>query len=163
MTTETSNPPSATADQEKTLRRNEKKWTRSVMAAGWTAIPSILLEKQHALSLTPTDLNIILQLAKHWWFADEPPYPSKETIAVAIGIKPRQVQRRIAIMERLGYLKREKRTGPYGTNIYHFDGLVEKLKPFAAEALKQREAVAEDKNAWRRRKRAHLEGKKGEE
>ena len=98
------------------------------MLAGWTAIPSILLEKQHALSLTPTDLVIIFQLAKYWWYAEEPPFPSKESIAVAIGIKPRQVQRRIAEMERLGYLKRTKRPGPYGTNTYQFDGLVEKLK-----------------------------------
>ncbi len=38
------------------------------MDAGWTAIPSIILDKQHALGLDPIDVNILLQLAKHWWF-----------------------------------------------------------------------------------------------
>jgi hypothetical protein len=57
-----------TVVNERVLRRNEEKWTAPLMDAGWTAIPSIILDKQHALGLDPVDVNILLQLAKHWWF-----------------------------------------------------------------------------------------------
>ena len=33
------------------LRKNEAKWTKPLMAAGWNAIPSIIIEKQEALGL----------------------------------------------------------------------------------------------------------------
>lgn len=43
------------ASNERVLRRNEEKWTAPLMDAGWTAIPSIILDKQHALGLDPVD------------------------------------------------------------------------------------------------------------
>ncbi len=44
-------------------------------------LPSIILEKQHALGLDAIDVNILLQLARHWWYRDNPPHPSKASIA----------------------------------------------------------------------------------
>ena len=31
----------------------EKKWTKPLVDAGWTAIPSVIFERQHALGLDP--------------------------------------------------------------------------------------------------------------
>lgn len=77
----------AKAEQER-LKRNEEKWSRALMEPGWTALPSIILEKQDALGLDAIDVNILLQLARHWWYSDNPPYPSKATLAKCIGVDP---------------------------------------------------------------------------
>jgi hypothetical protein len=50
------------------LKENEKKWSKPLMAAGWSAVPNILLEKQEALGLKPLEMNIILHLIQYWWF-----------------------------------------------------------------------------------------------
>jgi DNA-binding MarR family transcriptional regulator len=131
------------AETTKRLQRNEKKWTRLLMDAGWTVLPSIILEKQHALGLDAVDVNILLQLARHWWYSDNPPHPSKSTIARCIGVNPSTVRRHIARMEAAGFIKRQKRFDPkYGgqvTNIYHFDGLIKEATPFAKEAIAARD------------------------
>ena len=36
-------------EKQERLRRNEEKWTPALMDAGWTVIPSIILERQQAL------------------------------------------------------------------------------------------------------------------
>lgn len=118
--------------------KNELKWGRDLLAAGWTVMPSILLEKQHALGLRPIDINVLLQLLKHWWTADSLPYPSKETLAKAMDVSPRTVQRSIAFMEELGFVERKKRPGPQGTNEISFNGLISKLRPHAREAAEER-------------------------
>lgn len=119
------------------LRTNEKKWSKPLMAAGWIGFPSVILEKQHALGLTPMDINIILYLATYWWTAENKPHPSKQTIAEALGVHPRTIQRRIAELEELGFIRREERRSATGslTNRYHFDGLITEATPFALEKI----------------------------
>jgi len=46
------------------LRRNEAKWSKPLMDAGWNAIPSIIIEKQEALGLDAIDMNIIVAITK---------------------------------------------------------------------------------------------------
>ncbi|MHB8420696.1 MAG: helix-turn-helix domain-containing protein [Myxococcales bacterium] len=141
------------------LSRNEQKWGHELMAAGWTAIPSVILDRQRALGLDSVDLNILLQLAKHWWDAGNPPYPSKRSIAAAIGIDPRTVQRRIADLERGGLIKRRMRrnsTGGNKSNVYLFDGLIERTKPFAREELDRRADRAKAKEEAKGRKRPRI-------
>ena len=50
-------------DSSADLRTNEKKWTKPLMDAGWTALPSVIIENQRQLMLSPLDLNIIVYLA----------------------------------------------------------------------------------------------------
>ena len=76
------------------LQVNEKKWTPTLMKAGWTVLPNVLFERQQALGLDPLDINIILHIASYWWSESGKPHPSKVTIAKAIGVTPRSVQRR---------------------------------------------------------------------
>ena len=95
------------ADQQKSLRANEDKWTPALMAAaGWTALPSLILDKQPALGIDALDLNILLQLAKYWWKKDDLPYPSKETLGELIGVTPTTIRRRIKRMEAEGLIQR---------------------------------------------------------
>lgn len=118
------------------LRANEKKWGKTLMKAGWTAVPNIIFERQQALGLDAMDVNILLHLLSYWWEASNKPHPAVATIASAIGVDRRTIQRRIAAMERDGLIRREERRikgKGSRTNIYHFDGLIEAAKPFALE------------------------------
>lgn len=119
------------------LRTNEKKWSKPLMDAGWTALPSVIIENQRQLGLTPLDLNIVVYLASKWWTAEGKPYPSKGTMAKAMDVHPRTIQKHIAALEAAGYIRREERRSELGsrTNIYHLDGLIKAAKPFADEKL----------------------------
>ena len=134
--------PTATAKKiREQLLVNERKWSKTLMDAGWTAFPSVILERQKALGLDAMDLNIILHLASHWWTKDRKPYPAKKTIAMAMSVTPRTIQRRIAAMEREGIIHREERRIPgkgSKTNLYHLDGLIKEARPYAKEKLEAR-------------------------
>ena len=124
------------------LRRNEKKWTKTLMEAGFTVIPSVFINRQAKLGLQPLDLNIILYLASLWWHADNPPFPSKQTIAAAIGVKsPSTIRKRITRMVRDGILSREERKSPeHGqqSNIYGLGPLIKMATPLAEKILADR-------------------------
>jgi predicted transcriptional regulator len=139
------------------LRVNEQKWSKLLMQAGWTVIPNVIIERQKALGLDPLDVNILLHLASYWWTPGGKPHPAKGTIAQAIDVDPRTVQRRIARLEAGGLIRREeRRIQGLGsrTNVYHFDGLIEAAQPYAQEKL---EEIAERDAA--RKRRAARKGK----
>jgi DNA-binding GntR family transcriptional regulator len=117
------------------------------------------LERQKALGLDAMDVNIILHLARHWWRADNPPHPSKKAIAACMGVDVSTIRKRIQRLERDGLIRREARYGPAGrqrTNCYHFDGLIESAKPYAAEATRTRDQRRKEDQERRTRKRADL-------
>jgi predicted transcriptional regulator len=148
--------PITKSEQTERLRRNEEKWTPTLMNAGWTVIPSILLEKQAALGLDAIDVNILLHLAKHWWYRENPPHPSKISIAKAMGIDASTVRKRIARMQSEGFIQREyryKKLGGQETNFYHFEGLIKALTPHAEEFIALREKQREEHEARKRRKK----------
>ena len=125
------------ADVEK-IKVNEAKWSKPLMMAGWTAMPSVIIEKQEALGLDALDMNIILHLSHYWWTPDNLPHPSVETIAKAVGVKPRTVQKRIKALHELGMIEREERRYTQQgsrTNKYGFKGLIAKATPFAEEKI----------------------------
>lgn len=129
------------------LRTNERKWTKPLMDAGWTALPSVIIENQRQLGLEPLDLNIVVYLASKWWTAEGKPYPSKGTMAKAMNVHPRTIQKHIASLEAAGYIRREERRNELGSrpNVYHLDGLIKAARPFADEKLaeiKEKSAIA---------------------
>lgn len=141
---------------EKAVQTNEKKWGKTLMDSGWTAFPSIILEKQHALGLSAMDVNIILYLSTFWWEAENKPHPSKKTIAEALNVDPRTIQRRISALEKAGFIRREYRPDKdkgNKSNIYHFDGLIREAEPFALEKIEANKARAEEAKARRTRKK----------
>lgn len=141
------------------LRKNEAKWSKPLMAAGWNAIPSIIIEKQEALGLDAIDMNIIVHLSNYWWTADNVPHPSVEKIAKAIGVKPRTVQKRIKSLHELGLIRREERRhtrNGSATNLYHFTGLIKAATPFAEEKLAKLAARAKEESERLSRKKPTL-------
>lgn len=145
------------AANQRMLRSNEAKWTPTLMAAGWTALPSIILDKQHALGITALDLNILMQIAKYWWKKDDLPFPSKETLAETIGVDASTIRRRIQRMENEGLIKRIRRQDPKGgqqSNFYSFDGLIEKMKDHAQEAVELRKKQKTEKTSFLKKKKA---------
>jgi predicted transcriptional regulator len=128
--------------QVEQLKVIEKRWSKPLTKAGWTALPNTILDKQVVLGLTPLDVNILMQIAKYWWSAENAPFPSIDTIAAAIDVTPRTVQRRIARMEKAKLIERNKRyyaQGGQKSNAYTFKGLIARCTPFAEEAVKERE------------------------
>jgi DNA-binding Lrp family transcriptional regulator len=86
-------------------------------------------------------MNILLHLSVYRWTADNKPHPAKKTIAEAVGVEPRTVQRRIAALQAAKLIRREERRikgKGSRTNIYHFDGLIEAALPYAREKLAER-------------------------
>lgn len=115
----------------------EQRWGRNLTKAGWTAFPNIFFQRMQALGLDALDVVILLHLAGYKWGAGDP-YPAKSTLAKAIGVWPRTVQRRIARMEKDGLIKRIGRKGRNEgslTNQYNFDGLIEASDKFAVEHI----------------------------
>lgn len=134
---------------------NEAKWTKPLMEAGWTVVPNVLLERQKALGLDPVDINILMHLFSFWWTPSSKPHPSKKTIADAMGIDARTVQRHIARLEKAGLVRREeRRISNVGSksNIYHFDGLIAAAKPFAKEMTETKAGKIAAKEALRAKK-----------
>lgn len=137
------------------LRRNEEKWSPRLLEAGWSMLPNVILERQQALGLDPVDVNIILHLVRHWWFADELPFPSKKTIAECMGVDPRTVQRHIAALEKGGLIKRIKRGDArrgQKSNYYDLSGLIKEALPYAEEAIEVRKKRREEDAKRRKRK-----------
>lgn len=146
-------------EAQERLRRNADKWSDPLMDAGWTVLPSVILERQQALGLDPVDMNILLQLARYWWYADNPPHPSKKAIAECIGVSESTVRKRIAALEAAKLITRRSRFDPkYGqqANEYLFDGLISAATPLAKEAIAVREERKKEDEARRIRRRPHL-------
>lgn len=141
------------------LRRNEAKWSKPVWGCGWNGFPNIIIEKQAALGLDPVDMNIILHLTHYWWYQDRVPYPSVQKIADALGMKPRAIQKRITRLQADGFMTREERRKTWkgsDTNLYRFDGLIEKVTPFALEKIAKKKKREEEEADRVKRKRPDL-------
>ena len=131
-----------TVIDSKNLKVNEEKWSKQLMDAGWTVFPNVFLARQKAIGLDAIDINILMHLASYWWKPGDKPFPSKKTIADAMQIDPRTVQRRIARLEKDNFVRREeRRISKVGSkpNIYHLDGLIEAAKPYAQEMIEKKE------------------------
>ena len=121
---------------------SDKKWGKQVMKLGFCIIPSMLLQAQQRLGLSPTQLAVLLQLADFWWDNDRKPYPSKEALKDRLGLSTRQIQRHIADLETAGLVKRiERRAANQGkiSNEYDLSGLVARLKAIAPDLEKAKD------------------------
>ena len=127
------------------LKAQERKWSKDLMAGGWTAVPNVIIAEQRALGLDPLDINIILHLSTLWASGDDSPSPAKRAVAEAIGVDPRTVQRRIAALEKKGLIRREaRRNNAEGSksNLYHFDGLIAAARTLVRAVAADGEAIS---------------------
>jgi Helix-turn-helix domain len=123
----------------KPRRRAEERWGKAVIDRGFTVLPSMLFWAQARLKLTPDEFNVVLQLAAHWWDANEDPRPAKDTIAERMGKDPRTIQRYLTQLEQKGLLRRIARYRPgrgQGANAYSLEGLVKCLGELEPEFRK---------------------------
>ena len=116
----------------------QKKWGSTIIAAGYTAVPDMLLKRMGALGLKPMEMIVLLQILTYWWTDEARPFPSKKLLATAIGCKEKAVQRAISKLHNLGFLERiaRPRVGDRNqTNIYDFKKLIAMLEPHATEEV----------------------------
>jgi predicted transcriptional regulator len=91
--------------------------------------------------------NILVQLLDYYRDPHRAPFPSRAELGRRIGVKPKTIQTNMRQLEQAGLVRREMRktaAGDWASNIYHLDGLVErvkKLEPEFTEARKEREAA----------------------
>lgn len=125
----------------KTKSSTEKIFGGGVYSHGYTALPNILVRAQSRLGLNPVQFNILAQLLSYWIEPERPPFPPKRDLVQRMGITEQTLQKHIRALEKQGFLKREQQytaAGDFGSNIYHLDGLVQKLKRLASDFDEER-------------------------
>lgn len=141
-------------ESAKSTKESEKKYGKKVIDIGFCVVPSLILRAQQRLRISPGQLNVLLQLLDYWWDSQRKPYPSKKTLGERIGRGPRQVQRYIEQLEKMGYVKRIIRRGEKNsTNVYDLSGLVEKLKELEPEFREVEDQYKEQKRSLRKRRK----------
>lgn len=144
--------------EKKPKRRADQRWGKAVIDRGFTILPTMLFWAQARLKLSPEEFNVVLQLAAHWWDANENPRPAKDTIAERMGKNPRTIQRYLTQLEQKGLVKRLPRFRPgrgQGANAHSLAGLVQKLEALEPEFRK----VIEQNRLRRRRVERPAEAK----
>jgi DNA-binding transcriptional regulator YhcF (GntR family) len=128
-----------------------ERWGKDLTDAGWTALPTVIIHNQRGLGLDAVDMNILLHIVSYWWEPGNLPFPSKKTMAEAMDVDPRTVQRHIARLETAKLIKRIPRSTKASgqkSNQYELSGLIKEAAPFAKATLKQiadRQAQQQDK------------------
>lgn len=114
------------------LSEPRAKWGEA-LGVGFSIVPDVLFKYQHRLGLTPFDVVLLLNIASHWWKADELPYPRLSKLAERMGTTPRTIERRVAALEQTGLLRRLPKERHDGLAIRRFDlsGLVRQLQELA--------------------------------
>ena len=134
-------------DPKKKVSSTEKIWGKAVYSLGYTGIPSILIQGQRRLGITPTQMNIIIQLLDYWREPSRKPFPTKNELAERLDVTAKTIQNNIRALEKAGLITRELRrtaAGDWNSNIYHLDGLVQKvqaLEPDFSEVRRKRKEV----------------------
>ena len=89
--------------------KSHERWSDAVMDRGHT---TILFWGQAKLGLTPDELNVLLQIISHWWYAGNDPHPSKDRIGKRMKKHPRTVQAYLTSLEDKGFIRRVERFKP---------------------------------------------------
>jgi predicted transcriptional regulator len=104
-------------------------------------------------------MNVIIHLIQYWWFESNLPHPSVGRMAKSLGVTDRTIQRTIKGLCELGFMEKEERRYSRNgslTNLYSFNGLIEKLQPYASEKLAERKQKQAEEKARIERKKPKL-------
>ena len=85
----------------------EEIWGPEVAAAGWTAVPHLLLDHQHRLDLSSTELVARLHLLRSISGSDGLSRPNVERVAAAMDLGEPSVLRSFEALETMGYVTRQ--------------------------------------------------------
>jgi hypothetical protein len=128
------------------LSSTEAIWGKAVVGHGYAGVPSILIRTQGRLGLSPMQFSIVVQLLEYWRDPERRPFPSKRDLAGRMGVTEKAIQLNMQALEKRGFIRRELRktaAGDWDSNLYHLDGLVERvrdLEPDFAQEKVAREA-----------------------
>jgi len=113
--------------------RSFEKWGEAARG-GFQVLPDILLKKQVELGLSPMDMMVLINVAMHWWYAGQRPFPRSTTIATRMGVDPRTVQRSLRKLVDLKLMERVKETDSEGKErtVCDLSGLVQRLQSYVA-------------------------------
>lgn len=137
----------------KAVSSHERIWGKPVLAYGYTSLPSIFIQAQSRLGVSPLQFNILAQLLDYWHDPGRAPFPSKADLAARIGCSAKTIQTNIRALERAGLVLREMRrtaAGDWNSNVYRLDGLVrriQQLEPEFAEARRRRREAQQAQRA----------------
>ena len=119
----------------------EEKWGQPLIAAGYGAVPNIIIQRHQQLGMDATELTLYLVLASFGWRPKERPFPSLQELSKAMGLNVRNVQRRLKKMEAVGFIKVGKRKTRYGghkSNEYDLTPLIKAASKLALEEISRR-------------------------
>ena len=119
------------------------------MAAGFTAVPNVVLERYAELGLTPTEMMTVIHLWYFWWKRQDP-FPAIDSVAKMMGISRRQAQTYVSRLRDRGLINvrhRAQRTGPgrglRTSSAYDFSPLIQRIKELAGLTAEQVEELEE--------------------
>jgi hypothetical protein len=138
----------AKADAPKKASSTELIWGKAVMTHGYTAVPVIMVRAQSRLGINATQFNILVQLLECWRSPERRPFPTKREIAGRIGLTEKTVQLNIRALEKAGLVRREQRksaAGDWSSNIYHLDGLIDRVRKMEPEFSEEKRKRAEER------------------
>lgn len=117
------------------------KWGDLTSQLGFVPFPTALIFAQDELKLSPTQVNVLINLLVHWWSADQYPYPSQKAIAFRMGVSTRTVQRTLAELEGKKLIIRQKTSMENkkykGRSIYNLEPLVNTLNTITPRLIDQ--------------------------
>ena len=126
----------------------EKIFGGAVMGHGYTGVPNIMVRAQSRLGLNPAQFNILIQLLSYYMDPARPPFPTKRELRNRTGLSDATLKKHMKALEQAGFIRREQQVtdaGDFGSNIYHLDGLIEKLKKLVPDFDKEREEREESR------------------
>jgi len=121
-------------ETEKVLRA---KW-RTSLDAGWTVLPSSLIQGLPRLHIDANGLAVLVCLIDYWWAPGDLPWPSKKTIAERLNVSERTIQRTLRRLQEEGLIKSDARYRSHGgqtSNQYDLSPLVAKLEAITADMV----------------------------
>lgn len=121
---------------EKIKSSTERIWGKAVRNYGYAGIPSIMIQGQRRLGVTPLQMNILIQLLDYFYDPTRHPFPRKSEIADRLGVTSKTIQTNIRALEKAGLIHREirkKAAGDYDSNVYHLDGLIARVQALEPE------------------------------
>ena len=136
----------------------EKIFDTDVMGHGYTGVPNIMMRAQSLLGLNLAQFNVLIQLLSYYINPKRPPYPTKRELRTRIGLSDTTPKKYLREIKQAGFVRREQpvtKAGDFGSNIYHLDGLIKKLKKLVPDFDKEREehkemrSISERPNARR--------------
>lgn len=139
---------SANTPPKRKKSSTEKIFGSDVMGHGYTAVPNIMVRAQSRLGLNAAQFNILVQLLSYYMDPARPPFPTKRELRERTKLSDATLKKHLKALEQAGFIRREQqvtRYGDFGSNIYHLDGLIEKLKKLVPDFDKEREEREESR------------------